>query len=1505
MLRLPVLPAFLIAGLSLLLCTTHAGPFKDLVPVADAQVQSGDPNANAGSFTSFFIQSADSSNTFGNERAWLRFDLNGQIPPGAVVTSAKLRIYAFQADSADDLLVDVHGSTDDSWLENSITWNSQPTFGPALSSTNLLSPKTQLWYELDVTSFVAAELAGDGVVSLVAKPQTESTNTWKTYRFNSREFNRDGYSLLPRLRVEYDGTWPSTNAIRVIHTNDIHSRLTTHGFDFVDGVGSDAGAVLEEAGGAAYLGAKVVELKKLSPDALVLDAGDISEGNPLGDLRGNGGTVDYFQELNAQLKGLTGNLGGRGVDAVVVGNHDVRELAMLENMQDPDGDGVVNGWVDTNADDIVDTFNPPSTDPDDVPYLAVNVVRDGASKPAPALWPIEMPFRPYVVVSIGSTRIGVLGYLTDDSAILTGETVNEIDVLEAAWSDKSNGVSTADVVLLEDWVEHLRKPIGDGGEEVDMVILLSHIGHRRLNSDGNVGQNDGNDELLGDQGGVAPPDLVVSGHWHTWTSTAWQPGTLNYKTTNVEASSYGQYVGEVSLTPEGRYISATKHPIRVSDFTIPHPDSEVDAAYDAIVDLLSGLESEYEALTGPDCVIDAATIQAQIPGYVDGRPCPLDYVVGHSAVDLTLDKDKWFTLSEFPWSGDNTAGGWITDAMVAKVRQLDINGDGVSADNAQLGLQSGGGIRRDIAAGPIRYREIFESYPWDDDAMVRVQLSSQDVWNYIEGKFVGSSISEDWQVTAEDGQITGIGYDSDQNGTFETQLIETDDTTQWNVIISEYMYENDDWISETGGISDTFAVIDPTPEYIATDGSTSATPIVGAPGPLEIRDSVVEYTAQFQSGNPMTVAGPRYQLNTEIAGEFEAVVTMTADAETQPFFEAVFVRLLRASAETLARRDLPGDPYGLSSLVLPDGSVDPSHEFSETLLYRSHLGFPDGYLQVGDLLTIKGEFGFFEGNAQFVDQEGIVAAETEFDIFGSDPSLALPTYFSEVADFLVEEQENRLVRFFARRKGANLIEDSMGQPLTVYREGGFFSSSTFLPGANGDCLELIGVSTERADSDFDVRRFRLREAVAGPFAGSTCFPPSSVAEANGTLEAGAELTISATAEDANGLSSGNASSFFAAMDLDGEGDALPLTLTIEDIDISGETGLELQLLVAEDQSNDGAEDWDQSDFVHIDYQIDTGGFQNLLHFENDGSTFNSEPRVDTNFDGTGEGTEITDTFSTFTAAIAGTGATLDLRITFNLNAGDEDIALDDIRIVNGSAQTLYLEDFEQGGGYVTSVPEFTDGSGDFFIRTDGSDISGSVNYQVAGGGLLLGDVTQVEFFVSTDGGLSFVSIGIDTTPGDGFSVPYTPLIEGEYQFYSIATDDDALVEPAPLVADAIVVIAGASGPGSIPRTSLRVERAATAGNVVLSWGESCGSGADDYGIYEGELGNWYSHTLVTCLDAGADLTEEISAGAGNRYFLVVPNSALEEGSYGLDRDGLERPAGQAVCRVNRAGSICP
>lgn len=139
------------------------------------------------------------------------------------------------------------------------------------------------------------------------------------------------------------------------------------------------------------------------------------------------------------------------------------------------------------------------------------------------------------------------------------------------------------------------------------------------------------------------------------------------------------------------------------------------------------------------------------------------------------------------------------------------------------------------------------------------------------------------------------------------------------------------------------------------------------------------------------------------------------------------------------------------------------------------------------------------------------------------------------------------------------------------------------------------------------------------------------------------------------------SSYFAAMDIDGKGATLPGILTFSNINITGYTNLSFSALFAEDDDLTN-EDWDNTDYFKVEYQIDGGGYQNLLAFENNGATYNTAPYQDTDFDGIGDGAVLTNVFSLFGADISGAGDSLDVRFTFRLDAGDEDIAIDTMRI---------------------------------------------------------------------------------------------------------------------------------------------------------------------------------------------------------------------------------------------------
>ncbi|MCP3938600.1 MAG: hypothetical protein GY708_24900 [Actinomycetia bacterium] len=132
---------------------------------------------------------------------------------------------------------------------------------------------------------------------------------------------------------------------------------------------------------------------------------------------------------------------------------------------------------------------------------------------------------------------------------------------------------------------------------------------------------------------------------------------------------------------------------------------------------------------------------------------------------------------------------------------------------------------------------------------------------------------------------------------------------------------------------------------------------------------------------------------------------------------------------------------------------------------------------------------------------------------------------------------------------------------------------------------------------------------------------------------------------------------------------------------------------------------------------------------------------------------------------------------------------------------------------------------------------------------------------------------------------------------------------------AVTVIPAAAGtpmqtsPGAVPDGAtihgnpLLIERA-EAGAITLTWGGSC-QPADDFAVYEGTLGSFASNEPTTCSTGGL-AQETLTPGAGNRYYLVVPLQAGNEGSYGLTSGQLERPVGATVCHPQFLGNpTCP
>lgn len=166
----------------------------------------------------------------------------------------------------------------------------------------------------------------------------------------------------------------------------------------------------------------------------------------------------------------------------------------------------------------------------------------------------------------------------------------------------------------------------------------------------------------------------------------------------------------------------------------------------------------------------------------------------------------------------------------------------------------------------------------------------------------------------------------------------------------------------------------------------------------------------------------------------------------------------------------------------------------------------------------------------------------------------------------------------------------------------------------------------------------------------------------------------------------------------------------------------------------------------------------------------------------------------------------------------------------------------------------------------------------------------------------------------GADVAYTATFNGEEDVYYLRVFPDCNgngVSDVTDLADGIGVDCDANnipdecqigppdclGAGSVPDgaagTQLTVARA-PGGSLSLSWGGSCRGGDDDYAVYEGALGSFYSHASRACSTAGATAAL-IAPAAGNTYYLVVPTRSYREGSYGKNSAGAERPVGSGAC----------
>ena len=253
--------------------------------------------------------------------------------------------------------------------------------------------------------------------------------------------------------------------------------------------------------------------------------------------------------------------------------------------------------------------------------------------------------------------------------------------------------------------------------------------------------------------------------------------------------------------------------------------------------------------------------------------------------------------------------------------------------------------------------------------------------------------------------------------------------------------------------------------------------------------------------------------------------------------------------------------------------------------------------------------------------------------------------------------------------------------------------------------------------------------------------------------------------------------------------------------------------------------------------------------------------------------------------------------------------------VETNVDALYLEGGDAGNLIVSfDVPtELPPGSGTLYepgdlVRFEPSGGLGCAAWVLSASNPAFdatgpGVVPSTDNIIGADGGLGQTILSVDVPSDLAPSVGPATYVPG--QLVSWDGTNFSLFEPLigwPLssLVDGVACLAN---PGRIPPT-ITLGRAGPA-DITVTWSASCAEGGEDYGIYEGTIGNWYSHTSFICEDGGAPLTETFTPSAGDTYYVVVSLNAKVEGSYGQDSNGTERPVGSAVCVSRQVVTPCP
>ncbi|WP_187275698.1 NAD nucleotidase [Parahaliea aestuarii] len=513
---------------------------------------------------------------------------------------------------------------------------------------------------------------------------------------------------VPEVPVEPE---PSGQAIdlTLLHLNDHHSHIAAESFGF-DATGLNLATTTEA-------GEPVQEV-------------DVSYGGfPM--------LVTLFNELAANAEhviklhagdAVTGTLyyslfNGRA-DAEVM-NQICFDAFALGNHEFDDGDAGLANFLDFLNSGACET-----------PTLAANVV------PGPDSAIAEGYIEPYTIVERGGEQIGIIGI------DIAGKTKNS--------SRPDEGTEFLDETeTAQQFIDELT----DMG--VNKIVLLTHYGYQ-------------NDLALAQN--LTGVDVIVGGDSHsllgddTFASLGFNPvGEYPTLTTDtdgntvcvVQAWEYAHLLGqlEVSFDAEGVVTSCNGMPVMpVADsFSFEFNDDETRTlgGNDALA-VRNALEAEDEiAIT----MEDATTVQL-LAGFNEEVAVLEQTIIGSVAEDICLER--------FPNEGRSS----LCDISATYNMGSDISNIVAKAfmtvtPTADIGIQNGGGVRVDVAAGDFTIADAFTLLPFSN-TLVTLEMTGQEVIDVLEDALANAL--DDGGSTGSYPYASGLRYAVDASQPFGSRV---------------------------------------------------------------------------------------------------------------------------------------------------------------------------------------------------------------------------------------------------------------------------------------------------------------------------------------------------------------------------------------------------------------------------------------------------------------------------------------------------------------------------------------------------------------------------------------------------------------------------------------------------------------------------------------------------------------------------------------------------------------